>query len=333
MANDALYRLYDVALFDLDGVVYAGSTPIEHAAEVIAQISQAGMRAAYVTNNASRTPQDVAAKLGAVGVGADVSDIVTSAQVAAEVLAGRLAPGSPVLVVGDRGLREAVEDVGLKVVNTAAEQPAAVVQGHSTKTGWEQLAEATIAVRGGALWVASNMDATIPTDRGILAGNGSFVRLVAQVLGRKPDAVAGKPQQTMHRASVARTGAERPLVVGDRLDTDIEGAAASDCDSLYVMTGVSRPADVIAAEPLHRPTYVASDLRGMLQAPRSTRRAAEEGRSGRWQATASGVVSTDRTASSDDSADLLALMAGLAWSGAPSRAADAESERVVTSWR
>lgn len=324
-----LCEQYDVGLFDLDGVVYAGDLPIPYAAETIAKIRSAGMHAAYVTNNASRTPQEVAAKLGRVGVLAEVEDVITSAQVAADVLRSRLAPGARVLVVGDRGLREAVEAAGLDVVDSAEDGPAAVVQGHSVHTGWQQLAEATVAVRAGAYWVASNMDATIPTERGILAGNGSMVALVGNVLGRMPDAVAGKPERTMHRASVARTSAQRPLVIGDRLDTDIEGATAAECASLYVMTGVSRPGEVVAAEHRHRPTYVASDLRGLLQPGRSIAQAASTGRSGRWIATGQGIRSGSGVAGSDDAADLLALVCALAWSGTLARPDDDAAQQVA----
>lgn len=324
-----LCRQYDVGLFDLDGVVYAGSTPIAHAADTIEQARAAGMRAAYVTNNASRTPQQVVEKLAGVGVQAAVEDIITSAQVAAEVLAARVAPGSAVLVVGDRGLREAVEGQGLRVVETAADAPAAVVQGHSVHTGWQQLAEATVAVRAGALWVASNMDTTIPSDRGILPGNGSMVNVVAAVLGRKPDAVAGKPERAMHSASVARTAAQRPLVIGDRLDTDIEGAAASGCASLYVMTGVSTPAEVLGAAELHRPTYVAGDLRGLLQPGRSIAEAAERGSSGRWIADTAGIRANGEPAGVDDPADLLALVCGLAWSDRSHEPCDAEARQTA----
>lgn len=324
-----LCELYDVGLFDLDGVVYAGDRPIPYAAETIERVRAAGMRAAYVTNNASRTPQDVADKLSKVGVAAQIEDIITSAQVAADLLASELAANARVLVVGDRGLREAVEGVGLQVVDAADDNPSAVVQGHSVSTGWRQLAEATVAIRAGAFWVATNMDSTIPTDRGILPGNGSLVRVVGGALGRMPDAVAGKPERTMHRASVARTAAKRPLVIGDRLDTDIEGAAASDCASLYVMTGVSTPSEVVAAEPLHRPTYVASDLRGLLQPGRGIADAAAAGRSGRWVATDEGIQIGNEPAGVDDAADLLALVCALAWSGRNHVPADDAARHAV----
>lgn len=314
MTRVPLSEHHDVGLFDLDGVVYAGSARIEHAAESIAAARRAGMRAAFVTNNASRTPADVAAKLAEAGVPAEIDDIITSAQVAAGVLAKRLEPGSAVLVVGDRGLYEAVSDVGLHPVRSAEDRPSAVVQGHSPETGWQQLAEATIAVRAGALWVATNADSTIPTDRGVLAGNGAFVRLVAGVLGRDPDVVAGKPERTMHRASVEHTAARLPLVIGDRLDTDIEGATSSGCDSLYVMTGVSAPAEVVAAPPHRRPTYVASDLRGLLHPGISIAAAGANQAAGRWRARDGRITADPESAPGrDDAADYLAIACAVAW--------------------
>lgn len=324
---------YDVGLFDLDGVVYSGSKAVEHAAPSIAAAQRAGMRTAYVTNNASRTPTEVVAKLEAVGVHAEVAQIITSAQVAARVLAERLAPGAPVLVVGDAGLIEAVTEAGLRPVGSADDQPAAVVQGHSPRTGWSQLAEAIIAVRAGALWVATNTDSTIPTDRGVLAGNGAFVKVVGDVLGRAPDVVAGKPDRTMHQASVQRTRAARPLVIGDRLDTDIEGATASGCDSLWVMTGVSTPADVLHAPAEHRPTYLASDLRALARPGLAVSDAAHERAAGRWRADDDGGIIAGQEAEHDrdDHADYLTLASALGWAGTTATPADDAAREVAES--
>ncbi|WP_153504711.1 HAD-IIA family hydrolase [Cumulibacter manganitolerans] len=331
MTPDPLCEHYDVGLFDLDGVVYAGSRPIPHAADSIAAARRAGMRAGYVTNNASRTPEDVAAKLADVGVEVDVAEIITSAQVAAQLLAERLRPGSRVLVVGDVGLREAVAGAGLEPVDTAEVDPGAVVQGHSPHTGWILLSEATIAIRAGALWVATNTDSTLPTDRGILPGNGAFVSVIGNVLGRRPDAVAGKPDRAMHRASVERTGARRPLVIGDRLDTDIEGATSSECDSLYVMTGVSRPLDVLHATPAQRPTYIGSDLRALLRPGLSIADAGQAARAGRWRTDDSGIRAGDDPAGDDDTADYATLACALAWTDRSCRPADETARAVAAS--
>ncbi|HVE31561.1 MAG TPA: HAD-IIA family hydrolase, partial [Mycobacteriales bacterium] len=237
---------YDVALLDLDGVVYLGSTAIPDVPEALAEVRKAGMRLAFVTNNASRTPAAVAEMLTGMGVQATEDEVVNSAQAACHVLAETLPPGAKVLVVGTTGLIEAARERGFTLVESADDQPAAVVQGYGPNVGWQQLAEATVAVRRGAWFVATNLDATVPSNRGPLPGNGSLVGVVAQTTGVTPTAV-GKPDPAMHRESVQRSGATHPIVVGDRLDTDIEGAGRVGCDSMLVLTGVTTPADLLGA--------------------------------------------------------------------------------------
>jgi glycerol-1-phosphatase len=253
---------YDAALLDLDGVVYLGGVPIPGASDALADAAKRGMKLAYVTNNASRSPHAIAAQLTGMGIAATAADIVTSAQAAARVLADRLPAGAPVLVVGGTGLRLAVRDRGLRPVTTAADRPLAVVQGYSPGIGYGLLAEAALALNAGALFVASNADATLPTPRGPQPGNGSLVQVLVHATGQEP-IVAGKPEPPLHAESVERVGAKRPLVVGDRLDTDIEGAVRGGTDSLLVLTGVSKPADALLAGPQRRPSYLAADLSGL----------------------------------------------------------------------
>lgn len=264
MPEQPLHLSYDTALLDLDGVVYAGPRAIEHAVESLDAARKAGMRLAYVTNNASRTPQAVAAHLTELGVAAEPGDVITSAQAAARLVAGKVPAGSAVLVIGGEGLVEAVRERGLRPVRSLDDGPAAVVQGYDATVGWQELAEASYAVATGLPWVASNTDLTIPTGRGTAPGNGTLVAAVRTATGVEPE-VAGKPQPPMHRETVIRTGAKRPLVVGDRLDTDIEGAFNGGVDSLLVFTGISRPEDLPEAPARHRPTYLAADLRGLLR--------------------------------------------------------------------
>jgi glycerol 3-phosphatase-2 len=259
-----LAETHDVALLDLDCVVYVDGHAVEHAPEALERAAAAGMRRAYVTNNALRTPGEVAERLTSFGVPADVSDVVTSAQAAARVLADRLPAGANVLVCGGRGLRAAVRERGLTPVGTWAEDPVGVTTGFDPEMTYARLREACIAVGHGAVWVASNGDVTIPSGVGRVPGAGATVAFVAAAGGREPDAVAGKPHPALHRESVERSGARNPLVVGDRLDTDIAGAVAAGVDSLLVLTGVARPADLL--ESPWRPTFVASDLRGLLVA-------------------------------------------------------------------
>jgi glycerol-1-phosphatase len=265
---------YDAALLDLDGVVYLGGSPIPGAADALAEAAKQGMRLAYVTNNASRTPHAIAAQLVAMGIPATAADIVTSAQAAAHLVADRFPAGSPVLVSGGMGLRLALRERGLRPVSTAADRPVAVIQGYAHDLSYGLLAEAALAIRAGAWFVASNADATMPSTRGQQPGNGSLVQLLVTATGQQP-VVAGKPQPPLHAESVERVGARRPLVVGDRLDTDIEGAVNGGADSLLVLTGVSRPADVLLAPRRRRPTYLAGHLTGLNAShPEVTRTAA-----------------------------------------------------------
>lgn len=261
---EPLDSVYDVALLDLDGTVYLAGAPIGGAAEALRKAGAAGMRLAYVTNNASRTPAAIAALLSGFGVPASPQDVVTSAQAAARMLADRLPAGAPVLVVGGSGLRVALRERGLRPVSTAADRPQAVVQGYSPDITYSLLEQGGLAVAAGALFVASNADLTLPTARGSQPGNGSFIQVIATATGVRP-LVAGKPETPLQHESVRRTGARRPLVVGDRLDTDIEGAHRVSLDSLLVLTGVTSPAEAVLASPAQRPTYLAEDLAGLLE--------------------------------------------------------------------
>ncbi|MGA5148716.1 HAD hydrolase-like protein [Streptomyces griseoincarnatus] len=263
-SGQALSEAYDTALLDLDGVVYAGGNAIEHAVPSLAEARDGGMRLAYVTNNALRTPDAVAAHLTELGIPAEAGDVITSAQAVARLIADQVPQGSRVLVVGGEGLRVALRERGLEPVESADDEPVAVVQGYGgPELAWGRFAEASYAVARGLPWFASNTDLTIPSGRGIAPGNGAAVEVVRIATGAEPQ-VAGKPLPPMHRETILRTGAERPLVVGDRLDTDIEGAFNGGVDSLLVLTGVTDGAQLLAAPPQHRPTYVDADLRGLL---------------------------------------------------------------------
>jgi glycerol-1-phosphatase len=283
--------VYDVALLDLDGVVYLGGAAVAGATEALAGARSRGMRMAFVTNNASRSPSAIAAQLNRLGVPADPAEVVTSAQAAARLIAERLPAGSPVLVVGGIGLRIALRERGLRPVSTALDRPAAVVQGYAPGIDYSLLAEGGLAVRAGAWFVASNADLTLPTARGLQPGNGSLMQVIATATGQQP-VVAGKPEPPLHAEAVTRTGAVRPLVVGDRLDTDIEGATAAGADSMLVLTGVTRPADAVLAPARQRPTYLARDLSGLLEPHPPVTVAGNEFRCGGWAARLQGVTGT-----------------------------------------
>jgi HAD superfamily hydrolase (TIGR01450 family) len=258
-----LCEAYDAALYDLDGVLYLGREAVPHAAESVAAATRAGMRSAFVTNNASRPPDVVAAHLVELGIPAEPADVVTSAQATARLLREQLPSGAEVLVVGAEGLVAEVRAAGFAVVTEAGPEVQAVVQGYGPTTGMPELAEAALALRAGALWIAANTDSTLPSPRGPVPGNGALVAALQVATGRHPQ-VAGKPEPALHVESVARVGAQHPLVVGDRLDTDVLGAVRGGADSLLVLTGVVDVGALLAAPAGSRPTYVGTDLRALI---------------------------------------------------------------------
>jgi HAD superfamily hydrolase (TIGR01450 family) len=258
-----LSSAYDLAMLDLDGVVYVGGDPVPGAPEHLERVRSAGMRLAFVTNNASRTPEAVAERLSAMGVPADGDDVVTSAQAAARVLLERLGSGAAVAVLGADGLTTAVDEAGLRAVGVA-DDAEALVTGYGPDVLWRDVMRAAVRVRDGLWWVASNTDLTIPTGYGLAPGHGVLVETVRRFSGVDP-VVAGKPQRPLLDETVRRVGGSRPLMVGDRLDTDIEGASNAGIDSLLVMTGVTGLEELVAATPPRRPTYLAADLGGLME--------------------------------------------------------------------
>ncbi|MFJ8648207.1 HAD-IIA family hydrolase [Streptomyces sp. NPDC093546] len=326
----ALSEAYDTALLDLDGVVYAGGEAIAYAVDALEAARAGGMHLAYVTNNALRTPAAVAAHLTELGVPAEATDVVTSAQAVARLIAEQVPQGSRVLVIGGEGLRVALRERGLVPVESADDEPAAVVQGYGgPELPWGRFAEASYAVARGVPWFASNTDLTIPGPRGIAPGNGAAVEVVRIATGAEPQ-VAGKPLTPMHRETILRTGAERPLVVGDRLDTDIEGAFNGGVDSLLVLTGVTDPARLLAAVPEHRPTYVDADLRGLLTGqPEVTGTAADGFGCGGWTASVSGDGGALVLEGEGEALDGLRALCAAAWTQAGARACALDAGKAL----
>ncbi|KUL33935.1 HAD family hydrolase [Streptomyces sp. NRRL F-4489] len=322
----ALSAAYDTALLDLDGVVYAGGQAIAHAVASLTTARDGGMRLAYVTNNAARTPEAVAGQLSGFGLPTEAAEVITSAQAVARLIAEQVPAGSRVLAIGGEGLRVALRERGLVPVDSADEDPAAVVQGYDPALDWAALAEAAYAVQRGVPWFASNTDLTIPKERGIAPGNGALVEVVRIAAGGSPQ-VAGKPLPPMHRETVLRTGARRPLVVGDRLDTDIEGAWNGGVDSLLVLTGVTTPAELLAAPPQHRPTYVAADLRGLLAPQPEVTGDGTGFRCGGWRAEAAGAELVLDGAG--EPLDGLRALCAAAWSAAGDGQCAAEAGKAL----
>lgn len=305
-----LAEAYDALFLDLDGVVYRGRDPVPGAVAGLEAARDAGARVVFVTNNASRTPGEVAEHLSGLGVPAEPDEVVTSAQAAAACLAARVPAGAPVLVVGGGGLVDAVRACGLHPVTHEEDGPAAVVSGFHPDLGWRLLAEGTFAVRRGVPWVATNTDRTLPTPRGLAPGNGTMVDVIRVTAGREPE-VAGKPYAPLHEEAVRRSGARRPLVVGDRLDTDVEGAVRNGADSLLVLTGVSGVAELLAAPPTRRPRYVGRDLRALLEPhPAPQHRHGAWGCGGWWADVADGRL---RLRGGGDRLDAVRAATAAAW--------------------
>ncbi|AKT51678.1 HAD-IIA family hydrolase [Arsenicicoccus sp. oral taxon 190] len=270
--SDALLAGYQGLVVDLDGVVYRGPDAVDHAADALNAAVDQGLPVMYATNNAGRPAATVAEHLTELGVRTDAEHVVTSAQAGAALLADQLEPGTTVLAVGGPGVAIALREVGLDPVTPGeriedpevAGRVRAVLQGYGTELTWSDLKEAAYAVSAGATWMATNVDLTIPTERGIAPGNGSAVAAVRNVIGRDPQ-VAGKPYPPLYErcAERAERDVARMLAVGDRLDTDIEGANASGMDSLLVLTGVDGPLALASAPDRRRATYVALDLRSL----------------------------------------------------------------------
>ncbi|MEI8411684.1 MULTISPECIES: HAD-IIA family hydrolase [unclassified Kribbella] len=262
--DEPLASRYDVALLDLDGVVYVGPDPVPDAPENLRKAAKEGLRIGYITNNASRPARIVAEHLASFGLDVTADDVVTSAQAAAKLIASEFPKGSPVLVVGGEGLTSALEEYGLNPVRTSDAHPVAVVQGFHPDVNWVMLADGAHAINEGAKWYATNLDLTIPTAAGMAPGNGTLVQAIRAAVEVDP-IVAGKPERPLLETSIERLNAERPLMIGDRLDSDIEGANAVGIASLWVATGVHDAHDLARAPKNQRPTYIAADLGALAE--------------------------------------------------------------------
>ncbi|MGB2569874.1 HAD-IIA family hydrolase [Micromonospora citrea] len=329
VAGDRLVDGYSLVVFDLDGVIYLIDRPIPGAVEAVGRLHADGRAVAYATNNASRRSSEVADLLTGMGVPAEPAEVLTSAAAAAELLRDRFPAGAPVLVVGAEALRAEIRAVGLTPVAGADESPVAVVQGYGPQVGWVDLAEASVAIRAGATWIATNIDRTLPSGRGPLPGNGSLVAALRHALDRAPDVVVGKPEPALFATAARRAGQGRTLVVGDRLDTDIEGARRAGLDSLLVLTGVSDVPELLAAPEARRPTYVSEDLAGLFD-PAAVVAVPGKPETAGWSAAL--VDGAVELSGAGRSLDALAALCAAAWSGdqvSGVRPATPEAERAL----
>ena len=263
---ETLAERYTGVVCDLDGVVRRGSQAVPNAVE---QLTALRIPVVYATNNASLTPQDVADSLVGLGLPVGPADVVTSSQAGAAYVASLVPAGSAVLAVGGPGVADALAEAGRAPVSSAEAGVVAVLQGYGPQVTATDLAEASYAIEGGATWVATNRDATLPTHRGVAPGNGALLGAVATATGVQPSAATGKPEPPLYDLSVARLGVPKPavLAIGDRLDTDILGAMNAGLDSLWVLTGVDDLVSFARAPGRPEPTYAARDLRALSRPP------------------------------------------------------------------
>jgi len=250
---------YDAFLLDLDGVLYRGDDPIPKAPEAVTALRSLGKRLAFVTNNSSRTPEAVVAHLASVGVDAAPNEVETSSLTTAATLRDRSVRRAA--VIGEEGLQTALTSAGIEIVPADA-APDAVVLGWDRQVTYDDLRDASLAVQRGATLYASNDDVSYPAPGGFTwPGAGAILAALEAATGIRAE-VFGKPNAPILRAALERAGGGRPLVVGDRLETDIDGAATVGWDAALVLTGISTRAEADAAT--HRPTYVLDDLSGLL---------------------------------------------------------------------
>ena len=317
--KNALAEEYDCALLDLDGTAWSGDERIEHAASSVIEARTMGMASAFVTNNAMRTPQQVADKLNSMDFEATPEMVMTSAMDIAAIMAEELDEGAKVFVLGGPGLRQALEEQGFELVDSADDEPAAVVQGLDKEVNWTLLSEGAFAIERGAAFYASNLDATLPVERGQALGNGSLVRAIQHATRKRPTA-GGKPEPGIYRRASELVGAKNPMAVGDRLETDIMGAVAAGVPAMHVLTGVHQARAVLRAPRGQRPAYLAIDMRGLLEA----HPAPKHHRDGTWtcglsqvaKVTRAGVLTLDEVELTDDvtiSIDSYRALAAAAW--------------------
>jgi HAD superfamily hydrolase (TIGR01457 family) len=254
---------YGCILFDLDGVLYRGENAVPQAPPTMAELRRRGVRPVFLTNNSSRTPRQVADKLRAIGIEADPGEVVTSALATAELLAER--GGGRAFVIGQDGVREALTDAAIRVLEGEPEEADLVVVGFDGGATYASLKRASLLVQRGARLVATNADASYPAADGLWPGAGALLSVITTTTGAEPE-IVGKPFRPLFEAGRRRGGGGRPLVVGDRLDTDIEGAARLGWDTMLVLTGVSGREDVERTGI--RPTVIAEDVSALLEAPR-----------------------------------------------------------------
>ena len=255
----------DGLLCDLDGVVYRGDEPIPGAAAAIESLRADGIRVVFCTNNSRSTPSEYVAKLAAMDVPVGVDDILTSAMVTAEVLSRRGVAGNRALVVGGAGLRDALASIGVDVVPPGTTENVDIVAvGWDPTFDYSTMSHAMSAVLGGAMFVATNDDASFPAEGGrLIPGAGAILASLERAAGRTAE-VMGKPHQPMLDAAAARfPDGTRLAAIGDRPETDLAGAAGRGWTTILVLSGVADARSAATTKP--RPDLVLPSLAQLVE--------------------------------------------------------------------
>lgn len=284
--SDALIERFDAVLSDLDGVVYAGAGAIPGAPEALQECARRGLHVAFITNNASRSPRQVAEHLQELGAPATEDTVLGSADAGVQLLVDEVArlgqtpqQLGTVVVAGSAYLEQQVRNAGFTAVRAQEADGTltygAVIQGFDPSLSWLDLANASFAINRGALWVATNTDFTIPRAEGIAPGNGALVNAVAMATGKRP-VVAGKPEPVMFNQAARQLNASKPVVLGDRLDTDIRGGNAANIPTVLVLTGINSVETALAAVTEERPTFILNTLTELFESYEHAEPASED---------------------------------------------------------
>lgn len=244
-------------LVDLDGVVYTGAAVVPGAAAFFEVLRQRGIPFLLITNNSSRRADQVSAALDGMGIKVQPEEVLTSAQATAEFLAASAQIGGRAFVIGEEGLTSAIQAQGFVLVDDA--EADFVVVGLDRKFNYRKLSIAIRAVLGGAQFIGPNPDTTLPLEDGLWAGAGAFQAAITAATGVQP-VIIGKPEPTMLSIGLRRLGCApgEAAIVGDRLDTDVQGGQRAGLVTILVLTGVST-AEAAALSPV-KPDYIVSSL-------------------------------------------------------------------------
>ncbi|WP_146338803.1 HAD-IIA family hydrolase [Nesterenkonia sp. NBAIMH1] len=263
MSTTPLADQHDGVLFDLDGVLYRGPEAVPGAQEALSRLKSQGLRCAFVTNNASRSAEHIAGHLRELGIPAEAEEVYGSAPAGVRLLAEHLPAPAKVLVVGSDSLRSLVDAAGYETVRSADDEPEAVLQGFDPTLCWADLAEASYAINAGAQWFATNLDRSVPRERGIAPANGAMIEAVSFGTDRHPKA-AGKPEPVMFTQAAETLGLSSPLVIGDRLDTDVLGGNRAGYATALVLTGATTQQQADASQDQQRPDWIIDSLEDLF---------------------------------------------------------------------